>query len=129
MVFVDKITSELTETTKIDDDGLETIIETDDAEELGDDDVSEGVTAPITDDTGTEDEATVDHTQGSDDEGNFSNNFFEKFSKKCYFFENIFFFLKLIWKLVKPNKNNKYLNRWQFQVVRKKWIVPRTMIS
>lgn len=49
-------------------DGLETIAETD-TEEQGEDEVSE-LTAPITDDTATEDE-TVDHTQGSDDEGIF----------------------------------------------------------
>lgn len=48
-------------------DGLETIAETDN-EEQGDDEVSEGATAPITDDTGTEDE-TADHTPESDDEG------------------------------------------------------------
>jgi hypothetical protein len=52
---------------KVEEDGLETIAETD-TEEQGEDEVSEGVTAPITDDTATEDE-TVDHTQGSDDEG------------------------------------------------------------
>lgn len=48
-------------------DGLDTIPETDN-EEAVDDEISEGVTGPITDDTATEDE-TVDHTQGSDDEG------------------------------------------------------------
>lgn len=48
-------------------DGLDTITETDN-EEVGEDEMSEGVTGPITDDTATEDE-TVDHTQGSDDEG------------------------------------------------------------
>ncbi|KAJ3666664.1 hypothetical protein Zmor_002099 [Zophobas morio] len=63
---IDKLTGELSEN-KIDEDGLETIAETD-TEEQGEDEVSEGVTAPITDDTATEDE-TVDHTQGSDDEG------------------------------------------------------------
>ncbi|KAJ8982488.1 hypothetical protein NQ317_019272 [Molorchus minor] len=46
--------------------GLDTIAEIDN--EGGDDEISEGVTGPITDDTATEDE-TVDHTQGSDDEG------------------------------------------------------------
>lgn len=52
-----------------DDDALESIAETDN-EELGEDpdEISEGVTCPITDDTATEDE-TVDNTQGSDDEG------------------------------------------------------------
>lgn len=50
-----------------DEDGLETIAETDN-EEAAEDEPSEGVTGPITDDTATEDE-TVDHTQGSDDEG------------------------------------------------------------
>ncbi|KAJ8919747.1 hypothetical protein NQ315_006276 [Exocentrus adspersus] len=50
-----------------DEDGLDTIAETDN-EEAGEDEMSEGVTGPITDDTATEDE-TVDHTQGSDDEG------------------------------------------------------------
>ncbi|KAJ8951335.1 hypothetical protein NQ318_009269 [Aromia moschata] len=48
-------------------DGLDTIAETDN-EEAGEDETSEGMTGPITDDTATEDE-TVDHTQGSDDEG------------------------------------------------------------
>ncbi|KAJ8931717.1 hypothetical protein NQ314_015335 [Rhamnusium bicolor] len=48
-------------------DGLDTIAETDN-EEAGEDETSEGVTGPITDDTGTDDE-TVDHTQGTDDEG------------------------------------------------------------
>ncbi|EFA00043.2 regulator of nonsense transcripts 2 [Tribolium castaneum] len=59
----DKITGDLNEN-KVEEDGLETIAETDTEEQ---DEVSE-VTAPITDDTATEDE-TVDHTQGSDDEG------------------------------------------------------------
>ncbi|XP_030765926.1 regulator of nonsense transcripts 2 [Sitophilus oryzae] len=49
------------------DDGLDTITETDN-EDIGEDEMSEGATGPITDDTGTEDE-TVDHTQGSDEEG------------------------------------------------------------
>ncbi|XP_018561643.1 regulator of nonsense transcripts 2 [Anoplophora glabripennis] len=48
-------------------DGLDTITEMDN-EEVGEDEMSEGVTGPITDDTATEDE-TVDHTQGSEDEG------------------------------------------------------------
>ncbi|XP_044268882.1 regulator of nonsense transcripts 2 [Tribolium madens] len=61
----DKITGDSNEN-KVEEDGLETIAETD-TEEQGEDEVSE-VTAPITDDTATEDE-TVDHTQGSDDEG------------------------------------------------------------
>lgn len=47
-------------------DGLETITETDN-EDVGEDE-SEGQTNPITDDTATEDE-TVDHTNGSDEEG------------------------------------------------------------
>jgi regulator of nonsense transcripts 2 len=63
---IDKLTEDLNEH-KVEEDGLETIAETD-TEEQGEDEVSEGVTAPITDDTATEDE-TVDHTQGSDDEG------------------------------------------------------------
>ncbi|KAF5279411.1 hypothetical protein FQA39_LY05521 [Lamprigera yunnana] len=46
---------------------LEAIAETDN-EDPGDDEVSEGLTGPITDDTGTEDE-TMDHTRESDDEG------------------------------------------------------------
>lgn len=50
-----------------DEDGLDTIAETDN-EEVAEDETSEGITAPVTDDTATEDE-TVDHTQGSDDEG------------------------------------------------------------
>lgn len=52
-----------------DEDGLESIAETDN-EEQGDeaDEISEGITCPITDDTATEDE-TVDNTHGSDDEG------------------------------------------------------------
>jgi regulator of nonsense transcripts 2 len=62
---IDKLTEDLNEH-KVEEDGLETIAETD-TEEQGEDEVSEGVTAPITDDTATEDE-TVDHTQGSDDE-------------------------------------------------------------
>ncbi|XP_076265048.1 UPF2 regulator of nonsense mediated mRNA decay [Rhynchophorus ferrugineus] len=48
-------------------DGLDTINETDN-EDIVDDEVSEGATGPITDDTATEDE-TIDHTQGSDVEG------------------------------------------------------------
>nr|CAI5856685.1 unnamed protein product [Callosobruchus analis] len=47
--------------------GLDTITEIDN-EEAGDEENSECVTGPITDDTATEDE-TVDHTQASDDEG------------------------------------------------------------
>jgi regulator of nonsense transcripts 2 len=62
---IDKLTEDLNEH-KVEEDGLETIAETD-TEEQGEDEVSEGVTAPINDDTATEDE-TVDHTQGSDDE-------------------------------------------------------------
>lgn len=50
-----------------DEDGLDTIAETDN-EEVAEDETSEGITAPVTDDTATEDE-TIDHTQGSDDEG------------------------------------------------------------
>ncbi|XP_057654273.1 regulator of nonsense transcripts 2 [Diorhabda carinulata] len=50
-----------------DEDGLDTIAETDN-EEVAEDETSEGITATVTDDTATEDE-TVDHTQGSDDEG------------------------------------------------------------
>ncbi|XP_056637303.1 regulator of nonsense transcripts 2 [Diorhabda sublineata] len=50
-----------------DEDGLDTIAETDN-EEVAEDEISEGITATVTDDTATEDE-TVDHTQGSDDEG------------------------------------------------------------
>ncbi|KAB0792609.1 hypothetical protein PPYR_14568 [Photinus pyralis] len=46
---------------------LEAIAETDN-EDQADDEISEGLTGPITDDTGTEDE-TVDHTRDSDDEG------------------------------------------------------------
>lgn len=46
---------------------LEAIAETDN-EDPADDEISEGLTGPITDDTGTEDE-TVDHTRDSDDEG------------------------------------------------------------
>jgi regulator of nonsense transcripts 2 len=60
---IDKLTEDLNEH-KVEEDGLETIAETD-TEEQGEDEVSEGVTAPITDDTATEDE-TVDHTLGSD---------------------------------------------------------------
>lgn len=52
---------------KEDEDGLDTIAETDNEDGV-DDEVSEGATGPITDDTATEDE-TVDHTQDSDDEG------------------------------------------------------------
>lgn len=48
-------------------DGLETINETDNEEGV-EDEASEGIAAPITDDTATEDE-TVDNTQGSDEEG------------------------------------------------------------
>ncbi|CAG9824197.1 unnamed protein product [Phaedon cochleariae] len=48
-------------------DGLDTIAETDNEDGL-DDETSEAVTGPVTDDTATEDE-TMDHTQGSDDEG------------------------------------------------------------
>lgn len=48
-------------------DGLETINETDN-EEVAEDETSEGVAGPVTDDTATEDE-TVDNTQGSDEEG------------------------------------------------------------
>lgn len=42
---------------------METINETD-----NEDEISEGVAGPVTDDTATEDE-TVDNTQGSDEEG------------------------------------------------------------
>ncbi|XP_074025412.1 UPF2 regulator of nonsense mediated mRNA decay [Leptinotarsa decemlineata] len=55
------------DSTVLDEDGLDTIAETDNEEGV-DDETSEGVTGPITDDTATEDE-TVDNTQGSDDEG------------------------------------------------------------
>lgn len=48
-------------------DCLETITETDN-EEVAEDEISEGIAGPITDDTPTEDE-TVDNTQGSDEEG------------------------------------------------------------
>ncbi|XP_050515611.1 regulator of nonsense transcripts 2 [Diabrotica virgifera virgifera] len=51
----------------VEEDGLDTITETDN-EEVAEDETSEGVTGPVTDDTATEDE-TVDNTQGSDDEG------------------------------------------------------------
>lgn len=52
-------------------DGLETITETDN-EEAAEDEVSEGIAGPVTDDTATEDE-TVDNTQGSDEEGKGKN--------------------------------------------------------
>lgn len=50
-----------------DEDGLDTIAETDNEEGV-EEETSEGVTGPVTDDTATEDEI-VDNTQGSDDEG------------------------------------------------------------
>ncbi|XP_066260334.1 regulator of nonsense transcripts 2 [Euwallacea similis] len=53
---------------KEDEDGLDTIAETDN-EDGGDDDVSESATAPVTDDTATEDETGDHNTQDSDDEG------------------------------------------------------------
>ncbi|CAG9856065.1 unnamed protein product [Phyllotreta striolata] len=49
------------------DDGLDTITETDN-EEGAEDETSEGVTGPVTDDTATEDEI-MDNTQGSDEDG------------------------------------------------------------
>lgn len=49
------------------DGALDSIAETDN-EDPGDDEISEGVTGPITDDTATEDE-TMDHTRESDEEG------------------------------------------------------------
>lgn len=67
-MFLEKLTAELSEPK--DDGALDTIAETDTEEH--DDEISDGITAPITDDTATEDE-TVDNTQGSDDEGNFIN--------------------------------------------------------
>lgn len=57
--------------TKEESDGLGMIAEADNEEV--DDEPSEGAAGPVTDDTGTEDE-TVDHTQDSDDEGNFPTN-------------------------------------------------------
>lgn len=64
-MYSDKLTGENMENKT--EEGLESIAETDN-EEQGDDEVSEGVTGPITDDTGTEDEV-ADNTQGSDEEG------------------------------------------------------------
>lgn len=67
-LFFILITDKLLEFDKVaEEDGLETITETDN-EEVADDEISEGVAGPITDDTATEDE-TVDNTQGSDEEG------------------------------------------------------------
>lgn len=48
---------------------LESIAETDN-EDQGDEEASDGVTCPITDDTATEDD-TVDHTNGSDEDGKY----------------------------------------------------------
>lgn len=67
LLFLEKIIVE--NMSKDQDDGLDTITETDN-EDIVDDEVSEGATGLITDDTATEDE-TVDHTQGSDAEGKF----------------------------------------------------------
>lgn len=63
-LVLDKLTEEINDNKS---EGLESIAETDN-EEQGDEEVSEGVTGPITDDTGTEDEV-ADNTQGSDEEG------------------------------------------------------------
>ncbi|CAH0546674.1 unnamed protein product [Brassicogethes aeneus] len=75
---IEKLTAELNE--HKDEDGLETINETDTEEH--DDEVSDGITAPVTDDTATEDE-TVDHTQGSDDEGEHYVSESEQVSESC----------------------------------------------
>lgn len=64
--FQDQFSNETLESTE---DGLDSITETENEEqEQGDDEMSEGITGPVTDDTATEDE-TLDHTQGSDEDG------------------------------------------------------------
>lgn len=47
---------------------MDSIQEMEEDQEVGEEELSEGATGPVTDDTATEDE-TVDHTQGSDEEG------------------------------------------------------------
>lgn len=84
---LDKITGDSNENKY--EDGLESIQETDNEEQV-DDEVSEGVTAPVTDDTGTEDEVG-DNTQGSDEE-----------RKLFYFLKHLFLYLIFLF-LSHPN--------------------------